>query len=232
MVVQYASRLPIGKLDVIQNASPHTVRGFYQKWYHPKRMAILAVGDFDSHAGGVDKVLELVQRIFSVEPPHAWREAPAPPFHDDPELKVSVFSDSEATTAGVSIDCKRARQPVVDHKDYRRTITEHIFHEAMSSRLYKLAVSDDPPFYSASTTISFPSSTMETMNLGLSVEAGDELAGLEAALTELERVRARGFGEAEVQRAKENLLSDLEADIAEREQMESGAFCRSACLFL
>ena len=51
------------------------------------------------------------------------------------------------------------------------------------------AVSDDAPFCSASTAISFPCSTMETMNLSLAVEEGAELAGLECALNEIERVR-------------------------------------------
>jgi len=68
---------------------------------------------------------------------------------------------------------------------------------------------------------------METMNLGLSMEEGEELSGLERALTEIERVRSLGFGSAEIERAKANLLCDLEADIAEREQMESDSFCSS-----
>jgi len=199
---KYAARLPIGKLDVIQNAKPATVRGFYQKWYHPKRMAILAVGDFDAHAGGVHKVLEQVQRIFNVESPHVWHEAAPPAFKHDPEPQVSIFSDTETTTASVSVDCKRPRQAVENHKDYRRTITEHLFHEAMSARLYKLAVSDEPPFYSASTAISFPCSTIETVNLAISVEEGDELSGLERAMIEIERVRTYGFGQAELERAK------------------------------
>ena len=53
---RYATRLPIGKLDVIKHAKPATVRGFYQKWYHPKRMAVVCVGDFEAHAGGVAEV--------------------------------------------------------------------------------------------------------------------------------------------------------------------------------
>ena len=116
---RYATRLPIGKMDVIQNAKPATARGFYQTWYHPRRMAILCVGDFSTHAGGADKVLEQVKAIFEVEPPHAWREAPPPPFVSSGEMDVSIFEDTEATAASVSVDVKRPRQPMSDHKDYR-----------------------------------------------------------------------------------------------------------------
>ena len=185
----YAKRLPIGKLDIIKHAKPGTVRGFYQRWYHPRRMAIIAVGDFDAYAGGCEHVQQLIRQIFDVAPPHEWTAAEPPAFAEQGGIKVSVFTDREATSSGISVDCKRARQPVHNHRDYRRTIIEHLFLEAASSRLYKLAVSDDPPFYSASTAISFPCSTMETMNLSLAVQEGSELAGLESALNEIERVR-------------------------------------------
>ena len=222
---RYATRLPIGKMDVIQHAKPAIARGFYQKWYHPRRMAIMCVGDFAAHAGGAENVLAQVKAIFDLEPPHPWREAPAPPFVTDPQMNISIFTDTEATAASVSVDCKRPRQPMHDHKDYRRSIMENLFVEALSSRLYKLAVSPDPPFYNASVAVSFPTSTTETVNLGVSVEEGRELSALECALTEIARVRLLGFGDQEVERAKANLLTDLEADMAEREQMESESFC-------
>jgi len=41
--------------------------------------------------------------------------------------------------------------------------------EALSTRLYKLAVLPEAPFYNASVSISFPTSTTETANLVLCV---------------------------------------------------------------
>ena len=44
---RYAQRLPIGKPDVIRSAPPERLRSFYDTWYRPERMAVVAVGDFD-----------------------------------------------------------------------------------------------------------------------------------------------------------------------------------------
>lgn len=222
---QYAKRLPIGKLEVIEKCAPGLVRGFYERWYHPQRMAVMAVGDFDAFADGAPRVVEMIRTLFDVQPKHPFTAPVAVPFpsHDAPRL--SVFSDPEATGTSVSVDCKRPRQDVKNHADYRRTIREHLFHEALSSRLYKMAVSPDPPFFSAVTSLSFPTSIMETCVLGVSVQEGQELAGLEATLLEVERVRKFGFQEEELNRAKANLLSDLEADHREHDQLESDGFC-------
>ena len=44
---RYAERLPIGKPDIIKSAPPERIRAFYDGWYRPERMAIIAVGDID-----------------------------------------------------------------------------------------------------------------------------------------------------------------------------------------
>ena len=41
--------MPIGLLSVIGNVSGDTMRDFYRRRYHPKLMAVVAVGDFEKH---------------------------------------------------------------------------------------------------------------------------------------------------------------------------------------
>ena len=45
-LLQYAERLPIGLESVIRHVDAATVKGFYQKWYRPERMAVVCIGDF------------------------------------------------------------------------------------------------------------------------------------------------------------------------------------------
>ena len=47
---RYAERLPIGKPDIIRAAPAARLRAFYDTWYRPERMAIIAVGDVDAQA--------------------------------------------------------------------------------------------------------------------------------------------------------------------------------------
>ena len=44
---RYADRLPIGKPDIIRTAPAARLREFYDTWYRPERMAVIAVGDVD-----------------------------------------------------------------------------------------------------------------------------------------------------------------------------------------
>lgn len=55
-----AERLPIGKEQVIQNADRKLLKQFYDTWYRPERMVLVAVGDFD-----VKQVERLVRRFFA-----------------------------------------------------------------------------------------------------------------------------------------------------------------------
>ena len=57
---RYADRLPIGKPDVIRNAPVARLRAFYDTWYRPDRMAVIAVGDID-----VAKIEQSIRTTFT-----------------------------------------------------------------------------------------------------------------------------------------------------------------------
>src|SRR5690606_15021280 len=44
---RYAERIPIGKIDIIQNFKHGELKNFYKDWYRPNLQAVIAVGDFD-----------------------------------------------------------------------------------------------------------------------------------------------------------------------------------------
>ena len=44
---KYAERMPIGKMEIVESAPPERLRRFYDDWYRPDLMAVVAVGDFD-----------------------------------------------------------------------------------------------------------------------------------------------------------------------------------------
>lgn len=58
---KYAERLPIGTENIIRTCSATTIKNFYCKWYTPKNMAIIAVGDFKQEPG---QVVELIRSKF------------------------------------------------------------------------------------------------------------------------------------------------------------------------
>lgn len=69
-----AGRLPIGKLDILQNAPIERLREFYRRWYRPERATLVIVGDID-----VDALETRIGAMFS-----DWQASgPAP---DEPDL--------------------------------------------------------------------------------------------------------------------------------------------------
>jgi zinc protease len=69
---RYADRIPIGKTDVIQGFKPERLKKFYADWYRPDLMAVVAVGDFNSH-----EVENLIKAHFaSIPEPAAPRPRP------------------------------------------------------------------------------------------------------------------------------------------------------------
>ena len=90
---QYAHRMPIGTIDVIENFKPDELRAYYKKWYRPDLQAIVVVGDVN-----VDEVEADIKRIFAdIQMPlnPAKRESVA--VADNEQPIVSIATDKEAS---------------------------------------------------------------------------------------------------------------------------------------
>ena len=59
----YAHRSPIGLPEVIETAPVQLLRDYYERWYRPDLMAVVAVGDFD-----VDEIEAKVKQHFAPPP--------------------------------------------------------------------------------------------------------------------------------------------------------------------
>ena len=57
---RYTDRLPIGDMEIVRNAPPEAFQRFYDTWYRPDLMAVIAVGDFD-----VDEIETLIVDHFA-----------------------------------------------------------------------------------------------------------------------------------------------------------------------
>ena len=97
----YANRSPIGLPDVVENATAAQLREYYERWYRPDLMAVIAVGDFD-----VDSMEAKVKQHFAPPPEgEASQElAAAGPSTDRPRIEIlghdtpwiEVFTDAES----------------------------------------------------------------------------------------------------------------------------------------
>ncbi|MCP3959893.1 MAG: insulinase family protein [bacterium] len=213
----YAERMTIGDVETLQNAPHDTLRRFYRDWYRPDLMAVVAVGDFDA-----DVVEELIEQHFASIPPTEKpreRESHGVPGHV--ETLFSIESDPEISGSSVAVHYKHPAIPEGAYRNYRQAIVQSLYHGMLNDRLDELAQEAEPPFLYAASSMSPFVRTASVFSQQARVREGEILPGLEALLTEVERVDRHGFTQTELDRAKINTERAYEQTYRERDKVRS-----------
>jgi zinc protease len=219
---RYAQRLPIGKPEILRTFPPARLRAFYDTWYRPDRMAIVAVGDMDPHT--------LTDEVKAAFGPLKARSAAPPerkadvPLHKD--LLISVVTDPEVTQSSVTIVRKRPRPGEAHVGDYRRDLVQRIFEEMLNERFDDLTRRPDAKFLDAGVYGGTLSPDVAMESIGASVQDGKIPEALSAIAIEAKRVRELGFGAGEMDRARKWMAAFYERAYTERDKTESGSFAQ------
>jgi zinc protease len=217
---RYAERLPIGEKEILDKVSPEALRRFYQDWYRPDLMAVIAVGDFDPA-----RVEEKIRKQFGgLRNPDKERPREVFPVPAHAETLFAVSTDPEATDTSVAIHWKQPKRSEDKVGDYRRSIVESLYQAMLNARLDEIAQSPDPPFLWAGSSAGEFVRSAEVTSLAAGVKEGEVGRGLAAVLTEVERVRRHGFTPGELDRAKKEWLLGYEQAFRERGKIESTTF--------
>lgn len=215
---KYADRLPIGKEDIIKSFDYSATKDFYNDWYRPDLMAIVAVGDFDG-----EHVEQKIKNQFSIIPAHPnpkKRKEYDVPFHD--ETRYLVVSDPEATGSSVGISYKfskiKSNNSLLDIKNNQLI---SMFTEMFNNRLSERTKNPESALiYGYNYTGSWVRS-IDGFNLVAGVKPGMIEKGLQEVLLELERVLRYGFTKSEFERQKRTSLKQIEVQYNERDKTES-----------
>lgn len=219
---RYAERLPIGKPEILKAFPPARLRAFYDAFYRPDRMAVVAVGDMDQQT-----LEDMIKGAFG---PLAPRAAAPPdrkvtvPLHQ--ETLVSIVTDNEVTQSSVSLVRKRPRSGSATVADYRRTLVQRFFEQMLNDRLDELSRRSDARFLGAGMFGEGLSKDVETVSLGANVQGGKIAEGLGAVALEAKRARELGFAAGELERAKKWMAAFYERAYTERDKTESGSFAQ------
>jgi zinc protease len=214
---RYAERLPIGKMDIIDNCPPEALRRFRKDWYRPDLQAVIVVGDFNQ-----EEMVKTVKEKFSTIPaeknprPKKYYEIP-----DHKETLVSINTDKEAQYPLSFVFYKHPLEKSKNLGDYRETIMESLYNGMINNRLSEKLQQAEPPFLMAQSSYSElfgPKSVYQSVAVA---NNGKIEEGLKAVLTENERVRQFGFTETELERQKTALLNGIEKAYNERNNQKS-----------
>ncbi|CAM2009241.1 M16 family metallopeptidase [Acanthopleuribacter pedis] len=217
---RYAERLPIGKVEVIENAPAEQLAKFYRDWYRPDLMAVVAVGDFDpkmveakikKHFGHLKNPKNAPERVMYDVPPHK-------------ETLFQAVTDPELTNATLRIEYKRAGEETKTLADMRRGLLEGLYQAMLNDRLAELLQQANPPFlFGSASSGSYARTAAAFRQFAVVQETGFE-TGLRALLTEAARVKRHGFTQSELDRKRAEYLRSLESAYKERDKTEHRDF--------
>ena len=218
---KYAVRDVIGDTNVIDHFDYQTIRDFYHNWYRTNLQAIAIVGDFDPDAM-VAKIKEMFKDVKPVDNPKS-RYYPEIP--DNDKQIVGIITDPEA--AGLQFNlCFKVKGLKPEEKDlnyFRRSLLSNLYSSMLGDRYNELLQKGNPPFVAGGAYYYSDEPKLDVYRLIANLNEQNIEGGIEALLTENERVLRYGFVQSELDRAKTNMLSNYEKAYNERTKQRNDA---------
>ncbi|WP_020652642.1 M16 family metallopeptidase [Massilia niastensis] len=218
---KYAERLPIGREEVLRSFRPDTLRRFYRDWYRPDLMAVVVVGDIDP-ARAEKLITTHFTRLKNPARPRPREYAAIPPRQDTEAL---VVTDPEAN--GNSVLIRYPVQPVREPGTigaYRDELVQALFGAMLNQRLAELVQLPEAPFLGASSSLGKLTPRYHSYNASAALGPRGAAPAIAALVQENERARRHGFGAAELERAKKNMMRNYEQAWNERAKSDSATY--------
>ncbi|HEU5081025.1 MAG TPA: insulinase family protein [Opitutaceae bacterium] len=205
-------RLPIGTTQVISHAGPDQFRAYYDTWYRPERMAVVAVGDFD-----VAQVeAEIIAALSSIKPssipePHNPSLGTIPKLDTD---KVLYLHQPEAAETSISVTWITPYSKENDTGARRLAYLPRDLAFSMLNRRFSiLSRQADAPFLQAGVGAGEAHDFFREATLDMAAKPENWAAALTVGEKELHRALEYGFTEAELKEAVANYRHDLEESV-------------------
>jgi zinc protease len=218
---RYADRSPIGSPDIIDHPQREPLMRFYHDWYRPDLMSVIIVGDVDRAA-----VARMIAQHFqSLTNPSPERPRVAFDVPEHPATRYAVVTDKETTATAVQVSNLRPARSQDTVGGYRDIMLDQLFSVMLSARLDELSQTQNPAFLEAAAGRSlFPAPrTRDEAALQALVPNDGVTRGLDALVTELQRVIRFGFTATELERAKQARMAGYERVVVESPDRESSS---------
>jgi zinc protease len=204
-------RLPIGLTEIIEKAPRERFTDFYNTWYRPELITVIAVGDFDVAA--LEK--QVVAAFSGLTARAPARTAPSrgsiPTFagvrafyHGEPEAPATEISISTITPYGFEPDTAANRLA-----DLPRSLANAI----INRRLSILAKKENAPFSSGRTSVSESYDLFREASIDLTCKPEQWAEALAVADQEIRRALTHGFSASELREITANYLNSLEQSV-------------------
>ena len=219
---KYAERIPIGKVDIIENFKHDSLRAFYHDWYRPDLMAVVVVGDINP-----DQAEARIRAHFSgISNPVNQKPRTVYDIPDNKDPLIAIATDKEATYNMVLLFYKHPKDTVKTLGDFRDDLIGKLYTEMLNQRFSEITQKPESPFIMASSEYGqFLARTKDSYVLTAMSKENEIDKSLATLLEENERVKRFGFTATEFEREKDELLSRYEQAAKEFDKTESARLC-------
>lgn len=222
---QYAKRDVIGDTAVIKHFDHQALRDFYHKWYRPDLQAIIVVGDID-----VDQIESKIKTLFSDIPrmPNAG-ERPVYELPDNDKPIIAVVTDPEARYTTIQLDYKKDLLPETVKTSmggYGFYIANSLISTMVNNRFSEIVQQADAPFVAGYAYYGNIVKSKDAFILIGVPKESQEQEGLDALVLEAEKIKRFGFTNSEFERAKTDLLKNVEKQYNDRDHQKSSSYVR------
>jgi zinc protease len=218
---RYATRVPIGKIEILESFKHETLRSFYHDWYRPDLQAVVVVGDIDP----VAVEAQIKARFSGLQNPPNERERVVYDLPDNKDPLIAITTDKEATGNMILMFYKHPGKTVVNLGDFREELMSELFSGMLNQRFSEISQRPESPYIFAGAGYGkFLARTKDSYIVNAMPKENQIDKSLETLLAENERVKRFGFTATEFERQKEELLSNYEKAALEADKTESARF--------
>ncbi len=220
---KYASRMPIGLMEIVMNFPYDDLRSYYRKWYRPDLQAIIVVGDVD-----VDKMEQKIKSTFAdiVAPAAdaAVREYFEVPDNDTP--LVSIQTDKEQSNNIILLMMKHDALSRQERGGAMKLLIDYFksaISEMTDSRIEEILQKPNAPFLHAGIQDDefFVAKTKDAMMGTVVFKDNGQDEALAALYREMLRAARFGFTASEYDRFQQEYLSKLEDRYAKKDKVQN-----------
>ncbi len=205
-----AQRDIIGTDEVLKTADSVLLRQYYETWYRPENMILVAAGDTD-----LDLLEKLIKKYFT----GLKAKTPVPPCFDfgqvaDSGTEAIYFFESDLGYTTVSLESVWNATPSQPTKaEALNDLIKYVAEIMMNNRLQRLVNQPESPMTRAYFSNGIFLSRLGSTSIGARTSPEHWRQTLEALSEALRQAQKFGFGEAELTQAKNEILSQLKKEI-------------------
>ncbi len=211
----YADRLPIGKEEVIMNFKRQSIVDFFNDWYRPDLQAIVIVGDMDNYEyAGLKGPKAMEQKVKDTFSSHKFLgtqklERKSYEIPDNVEPLICIATDKEATNTSLALYWKHKKGVNGTVGAYRTMLVRSLIGMMINERFNELTQKPSAPMmYAGGGYSGFLGREIDVFALSAAPKENRINETAEALLKTVKQMTDHGFLLAELERQKEELLSN------------------------